>query len=146
MVNEVDISVLLGKTIKQIEVSQNVDGVDDYIEFYCSDNTVYKMYHERDCCEDVRIEDISGELEHLLLSPILMAEAVVTTSTEDLNESSTATWYKLATILGYVTIRWIGESNGYYSEDVNFVYMGIDTKDSIIERLHRIQTELKEYL
>ena len=120
---EVDISVLLGKTIKRIELAQNIDDIDDYIEFSCTDNTLYKMYHDQDCCEDVRIESISGELEHLLSSPILMAEAVVTTS-EDGCESSTATWYKLATVLGYVTIRWLGESTGYYSEDVSFVLCG----------------------
>ena len=112
---EVDISVLLGKTIKQIEVAQNLNRTNDYIEFCCTDNTVYKMYHDQDC-----YEDISGELEHLLLSPILMAEAVVTTG-ENGWGSFTATWYKLATVLGYVTIRWLGAYNGYYSEEVSFV-------------------------
>ena len=93
MINEVDISVLLGKTIKQIEVAQNLNRTNDYIEFCCTDNTVYKMYHDQDC-----YEDISGELEHLLLSPILMAEAVVTTG-ENGWGSFTATWYKLATAI-----------------------------------------------
>lgn len=110
-----DISVLLGKTITKIEGEKG----GEKLVFECEDGSVYGMFHEQDCCEEVYLEDIVGELDDLLNSPVLMAEKV---SNEGDCKWGSCTWtfYKLATIKGYVTLRWYGESNGYYSEDVTF--------------------------
>lgn len=109
-----DVSVLHGKTLTEIKQVDN-----DELYFLTSDGETYKMYHEQDCCESVSIEEIIGDMADLIGSPITMAEEV-TEENEDDWEHQTWTFYKFATNKGYVTLRWLGESNGYYSESVDF--------------------------
>ena len=111
---------LKGKTITKIK-GMKKDSV--CVEFFCSDGNKYVMDHEQDCCESVYVEDVCGDVEDLLNSPILLAEEVKNADGPALNEdeeSWTWTFYKIATIKGTVTLRWYGASNGYYSEKVDF--------------------------
>ncbi|PEM65308.1 hypothetical protein CN613_25530 [Bacillus pseudomycoides] len=94
---------------------------DDELHFKTEDGETYKMFHRQNCCESVYIESIVGELDDLLNSPVLMAEEVEQAGDSSSWGTSTWTFYKLATLKGYVTIRWLGESNGCYSESVDFV-------------------------
>lgn len=109
------VSILKGKTLTEVTHS------DDTIIFTTTDGNKYKLYHDQDCCETVGIEDIVGNLKDLVGSPIIIAEEISNDEPgkEDA-EHFTWTFYKFATVKGYVTIRWYGESNGYYSEGVDF--------------------------
>ena len=114
----VDFEILKGKVLIDIEINEE----EDEITFTDSEGVKYLMYHEQDCCEEVNIEDICGDINNLLNTPIVLAEEVIN-SGEDEDEDYSCTWtfYKLATVKGYVTIRWYGVSNGYYSETVDLV-------------------------
>lgn len=115
-----DIGELIGKTftnVKKEDFYQN-----DGITFENNDET-FALYHDQDCCESVTIEDINGDLNDLIGAPILKAEEVFYQDENppgvpvpEYQESFTWTFYKFATIKGYVTIRFYGESNGYYGE------------------------------
>lgn len=110
------IEFLLGKIIKGIKIYD----FDTEISFCLEDGSLFNFYHSQECCEMVFIKSIDGDLENLLNKPLVMAECVIETQYEEFN-SSTWTFYKFATINGYVTIAWEGTSNGYYSEEVDCI-------------------------
>lgn len=112
----VEMPDFLGKTLTAIEKSE------DEIKFTGSNGEQWLMHHEQDCCEDVTIDDICGDLDDLIGSEILEAEEVSSEgegAKSDYHESHTWTFYKMSTLNGGVTIRWYGASNGYYSESVS---------------------------
>ena len=105
---------LLGRTVSRIEQS-------DYeLVLYLSRVNYVRFYHQQDCCEEVYIEDICGDLNDLVGSPLLVAEEVTDyTGPDTEDESWTWTYYRFATQKGSVSVRWYGSSNGYYSESVD---------------------------
>lgn len=105
---------LIGKIIKSIKRIDNSE-----IIFTFLDGESWIMYHQQDCCEQVYIESVQGDLEDLIDSPLLIAEERCGDN-PGASESGTWTFYTFATLKGYVDIRWNGESNGYYSEGVSF--------------------------
>jgi hypothetical protein len=114
------ISDLLGKTFSSVE---NFD--DKKLVFVSTDGKRYNFYHKQDCCETVSIESIVGDLADLVGEPLLVAEESTSDKnpegvTKEHQDSFTWTFYKFATRKGYVDVRWYGESNGYYSESVDF--------------------------
>jgi len=100
---------------------------DGELHFVLADGRQFKLHHNQDCCESVYIESIVGDLADLVGSPLTMTEEVSSSelTPEQIEHQSgcdsfTWTFYKLATIKGYVDVRWFGSSNGYYSESVSF--------------------------
>lgn len=120
----------------------------DELWFETFDGDTYKMLHQQDCCENVTLEEIIGDLEDLINTPIIEARASADSNRQqaelDLinddderlmlllksepkpeplycDDSMTWTFYIFRTIKGTVTLRWFGTSNGYYSERVDII-------------------------
>jgi hypothetical protein len=116
-----DLSDLLGKTIKKV---QDLTEGSKQVLFYCTDDTVYSMYHPHKCCEDVRIYELDGDASCLEGGEVLAIEENSDAPNDYVptweGKSETWTFYNIRTTEGYVNIRWYGTSNGYYSEEVSF--------------------------
>ena len=116
---------MLGKTFVQVSGSVG----DGEMTFVTAQGERFMFAHSQDCCERVDINDIVGDLEDLVGEPLLVAEEVQGVTPVDFDEgdheSVTWTFYKFATRKGYVDVRWLGESNGYYSEGVDLFVEGV---------------------
>jgi hypothetical protein len=112
-----NIGDMLGKTFKNV-----INDNDDRIIFTEENGDQYIFCHIQDCCESVTVRDVVGHLSDLIGSPLLEAEE---TSNSDHTTYGSETWtfYKFGTIKGHVNISWIGESNGYYSESVDHIFV-----------------------
>ncbi len=113
---------LVGKTFTKVTGGPD----DDEMRFECTEG-VFVFHHEQDCCESVSINDVTGDLSDLVGTPLLKAEECESCPlpegyVPDEYGSETWTFYKFATIKGYVDVRWLGSSNGYYSEHVNLKF------------------------
>lgn len=121
--NHTTIDDLIGKTITQIA---GLESGCDFVTFTCDDGEKFAMFHSQDCCESVSVDDVEGDIGDLIGSPVVLAEESTSSENPDgvpgpeYQDSFTWTFYRIATAKGYVVIRWYGESNGYYSESVDF--------------------------
>jgi hypothetical protein len=116
----VPFETLTGKTISEI-VGLEIGS--ERVTIICDDGYKIQMSYYADCCASCSVEDICGNAKDLIGKPLVMAEEVVSSKNppgvkKEYQNSFTWSFYKLATNKGSVTIRWYGESNGYYSESV----------------------------
>lgn len=116
------------KELKELVGAKIIEAAADVatMRLKAEDGRLFTFLHHQNCCENVSIDDIIGDLKDLE-DVILKAEE--NTSTEDLDPvppselmydySFTWTFYHFTTAKGTVTVRWFGTSNGYYSEAVD---------------------------
>lgn len=141
---------LKGLTLKSVRRDVTPDresyfSIDDRenIVMEAEDGRLFILYHAQDCCESVSLEDVVGDLEDLVGSPILEAECVSNIPEQgwleeagaqtEYEDSFTWTYYKFATIKGHVNLRWYGSSNGYYSESVQeLVVKPLEVKPDVL--------------
>lgn len=117
----VDLSVINGETLVGIEgLHKDSDRV--VLRFASGFRVV--MHHRQDCCETVEVADFD-------LVPIRDGGERVVTAYEAVQDddgerpreyidSWTWTFYHIRTERQDIMIRWLGESNGYYSESVDW--------------------------
>lgn len=103
---------LIGRTFDKVRAN-------DEEVYFISEGYQVKMHHMQDCCEAVWLEEVIGDLEDLVDAEILSAEETWQCGDSEGGESETWTFYNIQSTKGHVTLRWCGQSNGYYSESVD---------------------------
>lgn len=123
--NEDNLKAMIGQVVTAIE--REPSGEDVLLRLRLGDGAAMAFIHRQDCCESVSLDDVEGQDEDIIGSPITLAEEVSNTPEEPKDKSDadygsfTWTFYRLATVKGYMTLKFYGTSNGYYSESVDFV-------------------------
>ena len=114
---DIDLDYFMWRTISDIKVSEH----EDEVVFTFTDQSRVMMYHSQDCCETVYLADVTGDFDSIKGSPVLRVfENTQDGSHEEGSYGSRLyTFYTITTFDASVTLRWIGESNGYYSVGVS---------------------------
>ena len=109
----IDIAQLKGMTITAVIYKEDTESLLIHLNSH-----VLKMIHHQECCETVYLADVVGSFEDLIGYPLLeVSETIVDIGNE--NIAGTASYYNFKTLKSSVQLRWVGESNGYYSETVD---------------------------
>mgnify|MGYP006059989767 CR=1 FL=1 len=107
---------VIGKKIKSVT---GLDYWGDRVEFTFEDDCVLSMYHRQDCCENVSLEDWGDtKPEELIGGVVALFEKCTKDGDPEHYGVQQYTFYHMRTTKGDITMRWCGESNGYYSVEV----------------------------
>jgi hypothetical protein len=113
----VEFSDLVGEVLDAVDI----DKEENQILLTTRSGRRFMVYHEQDCCESVRMVGQDGSFDKLIGKPIIEARdfAVDTGESESDYDSQTTTTLVFRVDDQTVISRWIGDSNGYYSESVD---------------------------
>ncbi|WP_083700353.1 hypothetical protein [Shewanella sp. UCD-KL12] len=128
---EVELCELVGK---KIAVIKGLDKGSEEVRVFTECGYEYLFSNEPDGGK-VELEDFECDIEALVGAVIISAEISTNEHSEgDDNpphkyvECWTWSFYKIETTKGELWMRWLGESNGYYSEDVSLVLVNGEDK------------------
>lgn len=113
---DVEVSDLVGRTIVSIKGLRQYS---EKVEIRTECGHVYTFLHRQDCCESVALEDFENDI--VVPALVVGAEESLEDGAENEWESSTWTFYLINTTTGSLSMRWLGGSNGYYSESVDVI-------------------------
>ncbi len=119
--NTVELTELVGKEIAEID---GLEKDSEQVEIKTACGQVYAFLHFQDCCESVRLGDFEADSDNYAGAVITSAEEVNGEDGPKPEYVDSLTWsfYKIETTKGGIWMRWLGESNGYYGEEVDFVW------------------------
>ena len=117
--SDVNFFELKGQIVKEII---NLQEDNDEVFIRTNDGT-YKLYHQQDCCEHVRIYNVIGNVADIIGEVVFAEEDAGANDPdwykEDYHDSHTWTKYVLKTENASLEFWFLGESNGYYSENIS---------------------------
>ena len=111
----VEFSDLVGEVLDTVDI----DREENQILLTTRSGRRFMVYHEQDCCETVAISGQDGSFDNLIGKPIVEARDFAVDTGDDEIDSQTTTTLVFRADDQTVISRWIGDSNGYYSERVD---------------------------
>jgi hypothetical protein len=116
---DVELKELEGKAIKGVKGLQKGS---EQVRIFTECGKEYAFYHVQSCCESVALEDYDGDADDLIGGLVISAEIADGDHGKAPEHCDSFTWtfYKIETSKGGLWMRWLGESNGYYGEEVCF--------------------------
>jgi hypothetical protein len=114
--SRVKFDVLVGEVLDAVDI----DREKDQILLTTRSGRQFLIHHEQDCCETVEIVGQDGCFIRLVGKPIVEAREIAIDTTKDDSYGTETTTTLIFRVDGETVIsRWVGDSNGYYSDSVD---------------------------